>query len=262
MLPTSTTVRSSLARWLDGINPYPEKMAWCHTTDGFSLRQLIADGEFTPKHCSIFNEELLYFFYGRPAFRRNEKDQIGQSAKAPVVVIFSPNLVHDGHRIFPFDSGAFDERYQPWVHRNMKLRDFELACNEEMPQRNVTAFFENNSNYLKLATKQPPKPYAGEFEVESLVAIFKDPSISNADDRRLAMELQVKKPLPLNASSVLALIVPDELEEAGWFKAFVNSKGAGIEVLKYELTPLRAGSHYQALLEERAADLQLKRGFV
>jgi hypothetical protein len=261
-LTASPTVPSSLARWLGDIAPYPARMAWCHTTDGFALRGLIAAGQFTPRHCDVFNEDLLYFFYGRPAFRRSEQDQIGQSARAPVVVIFAPDLIHEGRRIFPFDSGAFGDRYKNWVHRDMTLQDFELSCDEGVPQRHVTAFFKNNSNYLKLTMTPPPKPYIGEYEVESLIAIFQDPSAANADDRRLAMELQVDKPLPLDGSTILALILPDELEEAEWLKTFLHGPGAGIEILKYELTPLRNGGHYQALLEERAVKLQEGRGLV
>lgn len=263
LIQTSPTLSASaLSKWLGGIPPYPVRMAWCHSTDAFALRGLISSGEFTPRPCDVFNEDLLYFFYGRPAFRRNEQVQIAQSAKAPVVIVFSPSLVDAGRRVFPFDSGAFKDRYKNWVHQAMQLSDFELECSNGDPQRHVSAFFQNNSNYLKLIPKTPPKPYAGQFEVESLVAILTDPSAEKADDRRLAVELQVGQIVPFDSSTVVAVVIPDELEQAPWLQAFLATKGAGIEVIKYELAPLRHGGHYQALLEERTVKLHEDRGYL
>lgn len=247
-------------KWLSTVDPVTKRLAWCHTTDAFRLRKIVTDGAFSLSHCDVFNEDLLYFFYGRPAFRRGESEQVRLSSRAPVAVILSPDLIDRGRRLFPFDSGAFSGHYSQWMHHGMQLADFELACPGDAPQRSVAAFFGTNADYLRAIPSQPPKPYQGEFEVESVVELLKDPRSAEADDRRLAIELQVGRQVAFDATSVLALIVPDELVQAAWFDSFVSGPGTGVEVATYQMMLLRRAGDYQALLEERAQTIQEARG--
>ncbi len=262
MLPyTSRSGGSPLWGWLRGVEPCQKPLAWCHTTDAFRLREMIRKGEFAPSRCSVFDEDLIYFFYGRPAFRRNEETQLRQTAKAPIVVILSEDLPTYGCRMFPFDTGAFKERYKDWVHRDMQLADFELECSSEAARRHVSAFFATNEHYLNLTPSIPNTPFVGDFEVESIVNLLTDPSANNADDRRLAIELQVGREIPFVSPFVLGLIVPDELLQATWFDSFVAAHPQ-IEVLTYGLVSLRTAGHYQALMEERAVSLQVGKGWI
>jgi hypothetical protein len=252
---------SPLWDWLQRVPPCPKALAWCHTTDAFRLREIIKKGSFAPQRCEVFEEDLLYFFYGRPAFRRNEEAQLRLTAKAPIVVVLSPDLPSQGRRMFPFDTGAFETRYQVWVHHGMTLPNFEMECSREAAQRHVSAFFATNDHYLKLTPAAPPVPYFGDFEVESIVQLLADPSASQADDRRLAVELQVGSEVPFVSQFVVALIVPDELMMAPWFSTFV-ALNQDVEILTYELVSLRSAGHYQALLEERAIKIQDSRGWI
>lgn len=253
---------SRLWQWLQKVKPYPKSLAWCHTTDAYRLRSIIETGLFTPNHCRVFDENLLYFFYGRPAFRKEEDQQFRLSSRAPVVVILSPDLIDEGKRLFPFDTGAFEDRYRKWMHPSMKLCDFELACSGDEPQRHVAAFFGTNTDYLRLKYCNPPLPYKGEFEVESIVELLKDPDTGVADDRRMAMELQVGDKVKFDTSSIWALIVPDELLQAPFFVDFRNGIGIGVELITYEIVPLRKAGHYQGLLEEKASSMQKSRGLI
>jgi hypothetical protein len=38
-------------------------------TDGYSFRDIMGCGALVPSHCPIFDCELVYLFYGRPAYR-------------------------------------------------------------------------------------------------------------------------------------------------------------------------------------------------
>lgn len=214
-----------------------------------------------PKRCDVFEQDLLYAFYGRPAFRRSEDQQLRLTAKAPVVIVFTPRLADLGCRMFPFDTGAFEERYHSWVHRGMGLQDFEIECSCEAAQRHVSAFFLTNEKYVRLQPSDPSIPYTGDFEVESIVHLLSDPSSQNADDRRLAIELQLERSVPFESPWIVALIVPNVLTQAPWLASFV-SRSPGVELLTYEAAQLRAAGHYQALLEERAVALQQARGWV
>ena len=257
----SSATASALWQWLMHVPPTPKSLAWFHTTDAFRLRDVVMSGAMSPRRCDVFDQDLIYAFYGRPAFRRIEDQQLRLTAKAPVVVVFPPNLTDLGCRMFPFDTGAFGQRYQSWVHRGMALQDFEIECSSLAAQRHVAAFFSTNEQYVRLLPSSPILPYVGAFEVESIVQLLADPSSAHADDRRLAIELQLADAVPFQSPWITALIIPSELTHAPWLESFLSVNSA-IEVLTYELAQLRTAGHYQALLEERAVSLQSKMGWV
>ncbi|SEK00155.1 hypothetical protein SAMN05518849_1256 [Sphingobium sp. AP50] len=81
-----------------------------------------------PVPCPVFNKEpLIYFFYGRPAYRASAQIQSnGLDAYAPICIIMKPDAA-DPRRIFPFDSGAFHHHLlADFTHHRMMKEDFEL----------------------------------------------------------------------------------------------------------------------------------------
>jgi hypothetical protein len=203
----------------------------------------------------------MYFFYGRPAYRMAPTSQLRTRAVQPVVLVFRSDLLLQGTRLYPFDTGAFaGKRYEEWMHSGMSMSDFLLECPSDAPQRHIAAFFGSNANYLRLKAQKPSLPYEDEFEVDALVAMLTDPNITNADDRRIAIELQSSRPLAVTAENIRALIVPLELQQAGFMRSFLAGAGAGIEVCSYEPSQWKLAGEYQGLLEERARDLQEKWG--
>ena len=255
---------SPLGKWFQNVMPpFPKTLAWCHTTDAWSLRDMIKDQKISPRRCEVFNEDLSFFFYGRPAFRRGANEIAGLNAAAPVVIILHPDLIDDGVRLHPFDTGAFaTQRYSEWMHSQMSISDFELACDIQIPPKHVSAFFRTNKAYLDLVCNGVSIPYCGEFEVESIVSLLSAQSTATADDRRLAMELQIAKSIVFDSSSILGLIIPDEIRQANWFDVFIRGPGAGIELLDYQFSKQRQAIQYQTTLEKIAADLQKTRGLL
>jgi len=99
-----------------------------HTTDAFDLRDIVADQKIQPRYCTVFDEDLSYHFYGRPAYRKNAETQAnGLAAYAPVILIFKPAIADNAIAAFPFDSGAYvGERYSDVMHHRMSVKDFGL----------------------------------------------------------------------------------------------------------------------------------------
>lgn len=249
--------------WLKAASPYSKTLAWCHTTDAFRFRSILETASFTPCHCNVFDEPLAYLFYGRPAYRRTDEAAYGSSARAPVVIIFRPEIAAHGRRLFPFDSGAFaDKRYAKWMHHGMQLSDFELACKSDAPQRHVTSYFGSNDGYLRLQAKAPAGGLSGEYEAEAIYLLLTDLSTESADDRRIAVELQLDDTVTFDAANVLAIVVPEELQSVSYFKTFLSGPGAGVDVLTYQQSNFKLAREYQGLLEERAIDFQKVRGLV
>lgn len=256
-MPPSTAL-SRYWTWLSAVHPVDNPLNWCHTTNGRGLRSMIERGTIKPQPCPVFNEDLIYAFYGRPAYRSRHDGSIGFAAQAPVIVIFSPDLAVRGTRLYPFDTGAYAAgRYQRWLHPDTAVDDFALPATSEAARKHVSAFFQSNENYLKVHPKTPGVDYHGEFEVEQLAHILSDLDAKEADTRRLAMELQVDTAIPLDRTIVDSLVLPAELQDSLWFKAFLNGSGAGIRIVPYDLQPNRRLEEYQMLLEHFVVSPQL-----
>ena len=140
----------------------------------------------------------------------------------------------------------------------MDIAQFRMPCTEEAPRRFVASFFRTNDAYLNLNAQAPLVGYDDETEVECLVRMYSDTDAEAADDRRLALELQIADSVPLASKYIDAILFPKELQTASWLCEFFSGRGAGIKQLTYSLSPLRKASDYQALLEERVSDFQLK----
>lgn len=228
------------------------QIPWCHTTDAYSLREILTDEYIKPQPCSTFNEDLTYFFLGRPAYRHNEEEQIRITAKAPVVIIFDNCIEKLGKTIYPFDSGAFKQKYSKWKHPDMPLSSFQMPCRESAPEKQLSEFFGTKENYLALKPSKPSRPYEGEFEVEAVTEILCDPSATEADDRRISVELIVDVSIPMRKPYLHALIIPERLEEAEWFSSWATKQAECIDVKTYSLSPLRMAYHYQSEIEKTA----------
>lgn len=246
---------SSYWRWLQKTAPLEKKLKWCHRTDAFALRDIIRNGNVVPRMCDVFKEPLTYLFYGRPAYRAQESQQLRLSARAPVILIFNSSIEQSGLRLFPFDSGAFGSRYEAWCHQDMQLSGFDMPCGQDAAERHVSAFFGSPESYLAMEPLQPRRSYAGEFEVETVVEMLKDGSALPADDRRLAIELQLNCNLSLTSADTAAIVIPESISEAEWLLDWRAGSGLDVVVKTYQLRPLHTAGHYQAKLEEICADL-------
>jgi hypothetical protein len=253
--PPDPHLDSSYWRWLQRTTPLAERMKWCHRTDAFALREIIRNGCVVPRMCNVFNEPLTYLFYGRPAYRSQESQQLRLSARAPVILIFNSEIESSGTRLLPFDSGAFQSRYEPWRHQEMELPGFFMPCGHDAAERHVSEFFGSKGNYLAMQPSRPTRSYSGEFEVETITEMLNDSSAESADDRRLAVELQLNRNLSFTNADTFALVIPESVSEAEWLLHWQAGPGAGVIVRTYQTRPLHTAGHYQAKLEEICAEL-------
>lgn len=236
-------------KWLKQCEPVSEQLHWCHVTDGWNLQSIIENGRLSTSKCPVFDEDLSYFFYGRSAYRFNEMDRIAVASRAPVVCIFNNKIEQLGGRIYPFDTGAFESRYKIWMHPKMNIEMFEMPCGDSAPERQVSAFYGCADGYLSMNPITPLINYSGEFEIESLVELIRDPSNEMADDRRLAIELQLETDLDFMPPNLFALIVPDLFLQAEWFNNWANGIGRDVQIKTYKHSPRRLTAHYQSELE-------------
>jgi hypothetical protein len=224
---------------------------------------MVLNGKFEPKECTVFREKLIYFFYGRPAYKNGESTCIGMSGKAPVALLLTAGIISEAKRIFPFDTGAFvGNRYAQWMHPSMKWEHFEITELSDAPNKHVDAFFGSNGRYMDCLPEASRVVPEGEFEVEAIARMVADISSSGADDRRIAVEMLTENTIPFSNKHLKAIIGPHSLLAADWMKTFLGGSGSGVEYVSYSLNHLKRPVEYQALLEEKAKRLQQKWGYL
>ena len=154
--PEAPTPR--LWNWIKDVEPYNKVLAWCHTTHAYRFRSMVECGECRLQLCPVFAEDLLYFFYGRPAYRVTE-EPMSKSSALPVVLLFDPQIVDSGKRLFPFDTGAFHaNRLDNWMDPEMKLPHFEMECGSDAVLRFVAALYESNDKNQQASPRRSYVP--------------------------------------------------------------------------------------------------------
>src|SRR3954452_19547101 len=91
-----------------------EELPLVHTTRCEILPYIVASHELRSVNlCDVFNEHLIYFFYGRPAYRHAlGSDPSGNLDLCPVCFVFKPHTIGGAvKRVFACDSGGIQNGY-------------------------------------------------------------------------------------------------------------------------------------------------------
>lgn len=202
------TPRRDFAQAVRNAQASPQALPLTHLTDGYHLRSITEGGHLEPSQCHVFGEPLLYFFYGRPAYRvAANLPSNGFEAYWPICFLMRPAAVST-KRIYPFDSGAFHTgRFGNFFHRDMIKEDFELDVDPTMPARLLNLFWPDAKSYFDNRGALAPDFNVIDFELKSYAEIIRAKSNEGFDERNSAIELQTDVPVPLEGN-ILAVILP------------------------------------------------------
>lgn len=200
--------------FLDAADPAGRTLHLTHSTSMnaaiAALEQLILRA--TP--CKVYEpEELLYLFYGRPAYKPARADHAADIPELlPVCFVLDPQVLKRASRIVPFDSGGFP-RYHPFLGPDLEREDFEIEGDPTAPARIVGGFYQSNRRYFD----QQPAISASDIPVSRPAArgyarLIGDPSLADDDDRRASIEIQLDADLPLQ-EVLRAIVAPPILFE-------------------------------------------------
>ncbi|MCB1478466.1 MAG: hypothetical protein KDJ62_06265 [Rhodobiaceae bacterium] len=186
-----------------------------HITDGYNLFDIIKPKKLTAYHCDVFDKNLIYMFYGKPAYRKRYFGTNKNSSMLPCVFIFDVNAIKDDvYAVYPFDTGAFDGGvYGDFFHRRMKLIDFSLNPNINSARQLVDYFYTSEIDYILGRSTKNLNIEAPNFEVESYYdlarhpTLFPDKSKINPDERGSAIEIQFNKDIEMKGK-LLGCILP------------------------------------------------------
>jgi len=143
--------RPSFREWVDRQSaPADWKlMPLTHITKGVGAEDIIRSGEIAVTDCTIFEEPLAYFFYGRPAYRIANDGAVRTEVACPFCFIFDSSLIEKAKAIFAFDTGAFSNRLLTrFMAEEMNVEDFSLENDASRPNKIIAKVFSSRRSYF------------------------------------------------------------------------------------------------------------------
>lgn len=222
----ATPSPSSLAEFVDRHSPVDKELPFVHSTRCEFFRHLCSAGFLSPADCPVFSESLLYFFYGRPAYRSKAGSLPNTGILLmPICFVFKPGVL-DSHlrRVFPFDTGAaYGGMFSPHISPT-RLTEFCLTPTLLSIKKAVSTFFETNEAYFAATPKDNLRTNAtsGLASLDCYCSLITQDGETPYDDRRAVIEVQTAAPVSLK-DTLLAVILPTPfLDDAVVRNAIVN----------------------------------------
>ncbi len=181
-----------------------------HTTEYFRLASIQASNMLQTNDCSIFKEPLLYFFYGRPAYRDSSQTTPTRDVGFyPICFVFRPaTICTKAKRLYPFDTGASQHGlYEPAIKRTEALAAYQILDAVESARKIVSLFFETDEKYLSNRPKSGLHFASTEIDVESYYRLINGGGDPNCDDRCSAVEIQIAECLDIR-HGIIAVALP------------------------------------------------------
>lgn len=196
--------------------PAPGRLPFTHITRAYRFDDILTGDVLEPSRCDIFKENLIYLFYGRPAYRAKDGNNARLEFEWPIVFIFDPTKISDIKRVFPFDTGAFAQRiYSEFFDPHSEIMDFSLDPNLETLAKTVGAFYQSHEEYYLGETRKNVDIPHRQFEAQGIHELARLPGVqgvkSNSrprDERSSAIELQVGEAITLK-DALLAVVLPE-----------------------------------------------------
>lgn len=180
-----------------------------HTCQAYGFRNIAEQSRLLTTPCDVFPDDLIYFFYGRPAYRTSlDHSAIRHPAFMPIVIMLGTDAVRTPKRIAPFDTGAFSAKmFDRFMHPKMCCDDFLLDPKMDMPSKLVSKFFGTNEKYYHsdpISIDISPI----QFEAISYYSLISDQSKALYDDRKESIEIQTDNDITLSPDNVKLVILP------------------------------------------------------
>jgi hypothetical protein len=193
-----------------------------HCCDAVYLQAIIDEQALLPRHCKEYDEELLYLFYGRPAYKSKEPQNSTLGCFMPLCFIINYETVVSIKRMLGFDSGAFSF-YEKHMHGSMTREQFELTPQKGAEKKVVNFFHGNNDDYFSGKAKAEIDYDKIHFQVGSYHSLITDGGKTDVDDRKATIEVQLNTKIPLNSDTIETVILPKHIAESPTVKPFFET---------------------------------------
>lgn len=248
----SSTIQETISEFFDtkSVVDTPPVLPLMHSTTCENTESILVNNLLETTYCKVFKENLLYFFYGKPAYRVSS--QIPESSTsyilAPCCFVVDYKKIKSA-RIFPFDTGAFaTERYDEITKLRTGMCEYELSNRiEDIPQF-ICMFYENNNNYIE-GNVSLARNKATTIASQALIDFLSSSGLLKYDDRARSVEISTGDNLELS-DSVEAIVVPKPFKRNKVFERFVRAHPK-IDVITYNPHyPNPVGNYNEAIFQK------------
>ncbi len=184
-----------------------------HNCSAYHFEQILASGFLDATDCKVFNEKLLYTYYGTPSYRLNFKTSTSNILNFLVCFIIDGEKAKGLYKIFPFDSGAFihlPEFKSLLTKEDTEIDNFQLSPELKSAKKIVKSFYKTNENYIR---ETPDLMIDINDDQEDLldyknIIEYKDDSI--IDNRKSTVELIFNTRIELSKDIIKQIIIPKD----------------------------------------------------
>ena len=270
---------SSLIEYIcDDIGQVGELLPAFHSCSGLTGQRIFKSGLLDAKMCKVFNKELLYFFYGKPAYHvpTNGLPNKTMVYQCPVCFVVNMNKIKP-YNMYPFDTGAFmGGLYNCFsIQANEKELQQEYCLGDEKDTLSayVKSFFADNDHYLvgECAKRVWDRKVVSGVNADTKRIDEIEPSIINLlhmlncdgefniDERSRTVEIICDKGIAIT-NSVEHIILPGSLMDDKNVKGFFDKNKA----VSYDTYCFRALTtpeyYYEAVFQKAMEYIKAKRG--
>jgi len=218
-----------------------------HGTTAHNLRDMMDKKEIRPFLCDTLGKEVVFTFYGRPAYRpKNTEQALYQEVGAPVFLILSPDLIAKSGLAHPFDTGANNSGlYEAFLGDAPTLADFSFDPTQTSLPALVGRFYGDNRSYLKNSPDRFASFNGDEFEAKAYHAALMDARRKGSGDERAStIEIAISDKISIEKKHILFAIVPDVLIDGGdTIEALIEAE---ISIEPYMFRPGMSWSNYMS----------------
>lgn len=180
-----------------------------HSTRCEKLLDIATHSRLEPQPCPVFGQQLVYFFYGRPAYQsRYGKRPTTDIRFFPVCFVFKPYLRWPRiEGIYPFDSGAAEGGKFRRHILPAEFHRYELKSCIDSAKSVVKHFFETNGAYYAVTARRGVVFPPDEPEAQGYYDLISTQGTSVDDDRRATIEVRFRDQIAVR-DRLLAVILP------------------------------------------------------
>jgi hypothetical protein len=199
-------------RFLSPATTHPP-LPFFHCCEAKFLQSILDDLALVPRYCGVYNEDLLYAFYGKPAYKPGKPINSRLTFMMPLCFIVNHDAITSIKRLVAFDSGAFP-MYKDHLHESMTRREFELTPLKASLYKMVNFFYEDNDAYFNGQAKKVVDYDPIHSQLEGYHSLLITDHKTEVDDRKASLEVQLDRPIPINSSTIEAIILPKSQAES------------------------------------------------
>lgn len=239
-----------------------------HCCEGQNLTEIVSDKQFKTKECDVFKEELVYFFYGKPAY-------ITEISPA-FFILKKKNKLSKKVRIAPFDTGGVKGKCYDVESAKFSKLDIEAFCISletddnifTIPKKIIMKYYGNNklyfkghfqTNYLKNSDGYKALSYFSQIYCRICADQEHSFGVSNKDPRKTTIEIQYKSNVSFDDFELVSLVcnsqfktdtLKEKLKEVGYEKEIIA--GLSVDIMDSEIVRKKAFKKMKKLQFKKA----------